>query len=874
MTPVPQNEKIGPYRLVRRLGAGGMGEVWEAWDERLERRVAAKQVLPEVAGDASQRHRFRREARMAARLTHPAVVQIFDLVERESGDWLVMEYVEGTTLGELLRTEGALSLDTALALASDIAEGLAEAHQRGLVHRDLKGENVLVTSAGRAKILDFGLAKPFIASTRDQGTTVGGEDEWVTAEGKIVGTLRAMSPEQAAGLALGPRSDLFAFGVLLYEMITGCTPFAGDSRVETLQRIYSYQPPPVGECDPSLPPALSTLIEELLEKEPQRRPADATEVGERLRALRTASSRAGSRGAETGASPSALETTIVGGAQRAPSQSAPLRSVPRFMPWLVGAVLVVLLGLVFWRLLPLPALLVTVRPVQMTATAGTRVSDTDGALVGAAVDVALQQTLTRATGVTVLPAVGEETGDARDNRGLLRATAADEMVDARLACGLRTALCTLSLRRLGKPDGRVLWADATELPGDDPALAATAAAAAIARAYPRRASAQEAWADVDHAVFADYLRLRRALERRDPGSEGDGLLRQVTALAARAPRFLEAHLLVAEVAKNRFFTTRDEVYLEQAFAALQASRALAPEDPRPVLEEAAVAVSAGRTEQAAAALDVLDQRVPGDTRIAQWRALLAERAGRSDEALSLMRRAVALRPSRRNLLKLANLEIRLGEIKAARATLDTLLSWLKDDTEALALAAQIELLYGVPEHAVRLYRELMARAPSVDERTNFGVALMLAGRFEAAAGTFRQARDEAPANAAIVLNLADAELLAGDQEAARVLYRQVLELVDQDAAAASYWNNLTIRAQALAHLGLKEAAVAATLTARKLAPDNPQVHYEAAIVYALVGDRASALVHARAALSAGVDRRWFTFPWFDALRDQLESAEG
>ncbi|MFP5287521.1 MAG: serine/threonine-protein kinase, partial [Thermoanaerobaculia bacterium] len=178
-------EYLGAYRLESRLGRGGMGEVFLAWDERLERRVAIKRVRRDVFEASHHRDRFRREAQMAARLSHAAIVQIHDLVTDGSGDAIVMEYVEGVTLAERM-AHGLLETAEAVRLAREIAEGLAAAHAAGLIHRDLKAENVVVTPAGHAKILDFGLARP-----------VAVEDQRLTGHGAIVGTCYAMSPEQA-----------------------------------------------------------------------------------------------------------------------------------------------------------------------------------------------------------------------------------------------------------------------------------------------------------------------------------------------------------------------------------------------------------------------------------------------------------------------------------------------------------------------------------------------------------------------------------------------------------------------------------------------------------------------------------------------------
>lgn len=264
-------EKIGPYRLIAPLGSGGMGTVWRAWDERLKRPVALKRILPATPSPTA-RERFRREAEAGARLNHPAIVHLYDILETEEGEWIVLEFVDGPTLQELLR-QGPLDLERTLRLGREIAEGLAEAHAQGLLHRDLKASNVMVAPGGRAKILDFGVAKLLLPEAQE--TTL-------SAPGLVVGTTYAMSPEQAMGLPLDARSDLFALGSLLYEMVTGEAPFRAETASATLARVCHFRPVPLVQARPGTPPGLSDLIGRLLEKEPVDRPASAAEVAAAL----------------------------------------------------------------------------------------------------------------------------------------------------------------------------------------------------------------------------------------------------------------------------------------------------------------------------------------------------------------------------------------------------------------------------------------------------------------------------------------------------------------------------------------------------------------------------------------------------------------
>jgi len=261
-----------------------MGEVYRAYDERLDRKVALKQVGSYASGYPRVRERFRREARAAARLNHPAIVQIYDVLESEGADWIVMELVEGQTLARLLGT-GPLPPVRAVATAREVSEGLAAAHAEGIVHRDLKSENVMVTSGGRAKILDFGLAKQLWRVEGDVSLSL-------SLDGNLLGTTRSMSPEQPLGKKVDHRSDLFSLGTLLYEMVTGKSPFLGPTAVETAIRVCSHRQAPVSEHVPGVPPELSELVDRLLEKEPEGRPGSAAEVAAELERITLRMSRA------------------------------------------------------------------------------------------------------------------------------------------------------------------------------------------------------------------------------------------------------------------------------------------------------------------------------------------------------------------------------------------------------------------------------------------------------------------------------------------------------------------------------------------------------------------------------------------------------
>jgi tetratricopeptide (TPR) repeat protein/plasmid stabilization system protein ParE len=269
---------LGRYRILTCLGRGGMGEVFLAEDPVLRRGVAIKRIRPGLDRDRTFRIRLRREAQFAARLSHRAIVQVFDLVTEDNVDHVVMEYVPGPSLHTLL-AGSPMAVTEVVRIAAELADGLAYAHQQGIVHRDLKVENILISIDGQPKIADFGIAR------RTAAAGAGTAQEPLTGEGFLIGTARAMSPEQIQGHDVDARSDLFSFGILLYELVTGTSPFASGADAVTIMRVLHDRQPPACELVPELPRALSDLIDHLLEKAPAQRPDDARTVRDRLRRI-------------------------------------------------------------------------------------------------------------------------------------------------------------------------------------------------------------------------------------------------------------------------------------------------------------------------------------------------------------------------------------------------------------------------------------------------------------------------------------------------------------------------------------------------------------------------------------------------------------
>jgi len=273
--------RLGPYEIFAPIGAGGMGEVYRARDTRLDRTVAIK-VLPEHLAESPERKaRFEREAKAISKLNHPHICTLYDVGEQDGVDFIVMEYIEGETLAERLK-KGALPLDKALEYGIQIAAGLDTAHRAGIVHRDLKPPNVMLTKSG-VKILDYGLAKLVEGDVGPETSDAPTRQKDLTKEESIIGTLQYMAPEQLDGKAADARTDIFVFGAVLYEMVTGKRAFEGKSQASLIGAILERDPTPIPGVVPVAPAALDRVVQKCLAKDPGDRWYSAHDLADALR---------------------------------------------------------------------------------------------------------------------------------------------------------------------------------------------------------------------------------------------------------------------------------------------------------------------------------------------------------------------------------------------------------------------------------------------------------------------------------------------------------------------------------------------------------------------------------------------------------------
>ena len=806
-------KNIGVYRVLGVLGSGGMGTVVLAFDARLQRHVAIKRIHAGRQMNPLARERLRREASAAATLNHPAVVQVYDILEEATGEAIVMEYVEGRTLAQML-ARGPLPVQQAVRIARQVAEGLAAAHALGLIHRDLKTQNVMVTASGQAKILDFGLAKRLNPSA---------DDDSLTEDGALVGTRHVMSPEQAKGGTVDVRSDLFSLGVLIYEICTGRSPFRGDDRGRTLERVIAEEPTPPETLNPAVPGPLAALVRELLEKDPARRPVSAGSVAERLRRIETPPSVA-----------------------RWPVLAA------------IGALALAAVAVtVLWRGRP-PSRpnAVLVQEPRVVPSPG----DERSSLAAFALREAVLRALAGLDGIQPIEP-GELPEGALPAQGAARAVAADEIVIPTIAC--QGHWCRVSLRRERGRDGHLVTStgsfDVSSEPEDSLALA-SAVAIHVREAFPdHRPRSRGERLEVRGADYGLYLRLLQRAEGGEALASKD--IDELEQLTRSSPGLVEAHVLSARAARLLGESRRAEAILEKAEARER-------NDPQLAYERFQFELETGQLADAESALAELEKRAPGDIRGWRARGRLLTRQGKLQEAAEVHRRLVRERPSWKNLWYVASIEMDLADVKGARQHLEQLLQVSPGNRKGLVMMAELEVLMGDPVRAAQIYQGLLKEKVTEAELGNLGWSLLLAGDYAASAAAYRGALELAPDDPLTRLNLGIAREGGGDTEGARRLYRELLDrMASREGKGALTVSERLIKAQALARLGDAVPAVALTIQALGEGDRDPQVIFQAAVIYAICGEQNHAIVNAKEARRRGLSRPWFAIPGFESLRN-------
>lgn len=823
---------IGRFEVLGELGSGGMGRLYRARDPKLGREVAIK-VLAEKL-DKSREHlfRFAQEARAASALNHPNLVTIYEIDEHEGYPFIAMELVAGRSLRAAME-EGFPTLRALLGVAAQIAHGLAAAHEKGIVHRDLKPENVMVTSDGLVKILDFGLAK-FVAPGGPAAQETA-DPVLATQPGRLLGTVGYMSPEQARGLQLDFRSDQFAFGALLFEMLAGRRPFPGRTPLDALTAILHADPDGLAELEGRIPEPLARVVRRCLAKDPAARYASSRDLAQELDAIRERMSDAGS---------------LVG--TRA-LHLPPSRRVAPAVLAAGGVLALLLLGL--YALRPrgagegdgartAPAAPRRVAVLPFRDLSGTPA----GALIGEGFAETIAVRLATANGLAVLPAAALEAAIA-DPRELARRTGADAIVRGALQTQEQVVRATFSVL---DADGGQLSAGQAEGPlarllslqDEIAALASAALGVPTAVATPRPESG-----------FAEdrYLEALGHLRRYDNEAAVDAAIRILEELgdspevaAARARAYL---------AKYRITQQRD--WAERAIAASRLATAAGSGEPGAHETLGRVELLLGRAEAAARDFERAVTAQPNSVEARLGLAGALEQLGQANAAEAAYRRAVELQPGWWGTHShLGVFLLMQGRVEESLPSLREAIRLSPDNTRAINNLGIAYQQLGRYEEAVAQYQRSIEIRPTDLVLSNLGTCQFVLGRYAEAAETFQRALALQADNGLVWVNLGDALRFAAGREAdARAAYLRAIDLLEADLAVApGDAERETSLALALGRVGRLELARRHAGRALELAPADGYVLYPVAQVHLLAGESAEALDLLERAVAAGYPR--------------------
>lgn len=856
--------RVGHYELLEPIGEGGMGIVYRARDPRLGRIVAIKFLAGAASLDPGRRARFVREARAAAALSHPNIATVLDVGESEldhpgltptSGGWgepilprlpyLVLEYVPGHDLRARLRN-GPVPPVEAVRIARQIAAGLAAAHAAGIVHRDLKPANIKLTPEGLVKILDFGLAR-FLASA---SPTSVGETEMTTREGVVLGTVPYMAPEQAAGMQVDERGDLFAFGVILFELVAGRLPFRGDSTMALLRAVLNDEPERLSPAAIGCSPRYAALVERLLAKDPEARPASATDVLHELDEL--------ARDAEAQHTTASRASLLSYELSRAVAAG---RKSPRIA--LVAGVVLGVAAAAGLLLLPRLRGGDAAPPVSLQQLAVLPFANATGDVnldyIAEGLSSALVGQLAAVPGLSV--AGQSETRRYRDGSASARDVARELGVGSVLEATLRRDSAGLALDTAitDGATGRVLWSRA--FAGSQADLAAIsaqlAAAATEALSVPLNAADRDRLArdPTGSAVAFDfYLRGRSALsDLDDPQSHriAAGLFERAAELD---PKFALAHAGAAYALTLAWDVERDPELLTRAESAARRALEIDGELAESRLAVASLALLRGRPREA---IDLLEPLSTGGREVDRIHRILAEAweaEGDAERGESHLLASVSARPAYwLPWNTLGEFRSRQGNLAGARTAFERAASLapvnITTPAENLATLFYFE---GKHEEALTAYEAIGKPMSGASSASNLGTLYFFNGRLDDAEREFRRAVRLAPREAIWRRNLADALMRLDRIDEARAEYEHAVRLAEAQLAVTPLDANLRVqRTLYLARAGrCPEALAAADELAREL-PPSPALLHGLARPAALCADPAQSMTRLRQAVALG-----------------------
>jgi serine/threonine protein kinase/tetratricopeptide (TPR) repeat protein len=820
---------IGPYRIERHLGDGGMGSVWLAEDTRLRRRVALKTLHAARQMDEAGRERLMCEARAAAALNHPHIAAVYDVIDVSGAVAIVFEYVEGATLATTLAGE-RLPIDRVLQIGIQLAQALASAHQQGVIHRDLKPSNVIVGRGGDVKVLDFGIARLLPA-----GTTEARPDETLSAG--FVGTPAYAAPEQLFTSAVDERADLYALGVMLFEMATGRRPFAGQDLLAMASTKLAHKPPAMSESGAVVPPAFDALVARLLEQQPLSRPSSAAEVVGTLKAI------AGDP--TTGSMPS--------------PRRARMRWIAAMVA-LVATVAALLLGLKGVGVATVSASQPVVAVLPLRNTSG----DSSKDYLAAGLSESLIAGLASTPSLIVLSR--SAVADALKADGAVAAVkelGATHVIDGSVqqsGTELRVAI------NLIRPDQSIAWGRTFDGSVDRVFDLQTRMALAVSEAMSAGPPAALPSAPADQSALDAYWRGRALLDRWDVAGNVDAAIATLQESVKTDPGFALAHAALGLAYWQKYSEQRDQQFARLAVEAGSQAAAINPNLPEVHYALAVSLAGTGRRDEAIAELEAaLALRPTFDEARRKLGEVLAA-GGRINEAIAEYKRAIALRPHYWGGYSALGLALLNAARYAEAATAFEQAVVLQPDNQMSfqQLGSSYQMM-GDAAKALAAYEKALSIRESYGAYSNIGMLHHNRGDYAKAVAAYERAVAMRPNVAAGHRNVGDAYARMGRSGDAQRAYARAVERAEADLLVnPKSARNLAALAVYLVKAGRSRDADARIEGALAIAPDDLTVRYRAAVVSSLRGDRDRAL----AQISDLIKRGYST----SAIRDEEDFA--
>ena len=829
---------IGSYEVVAPLGSGGMGEVYRARDLRLGRMVAIKFIASALHGRTDAESRLDREARLASSLNHPGIVTVYDVGIHDGQPYVVMELIDGRPLSDQL-AEGRLPIREVVEIAVQVGDALAAAHEAGVIHRDLKPQNIVLTSGGRAKIVDFGLSKIADRPDGSHAETVPGDT--LTAGHAVLGTVGYMAPEQVMAVAVDGRADQFALGCILYEMLTGRRAFRRETAVQTMTSILEDEPPSIAGLRPEVPQPLVSIISRCLEKRPDQRYASTRDLAHDLR--------------------DAYEQILLD----TRSGTHAVHPVRPSWRWIVpaAALVVVLAGWVTWPRSPQPEVTARQGPAGLRYLCVLPFSNITKDPVDQVFADGLMETLTSSltqierypNTLRVVPASEirsqriESAGDAREAFGVTLVISGSIQ---RLAAGARVTMNLIDPVAVVQLASRSIDVAGGQSMITQDALAVAVLALLSLEREPGVRNALTAGGTSQPDAYEAYVQGRGYLYRFDRGPENvDQAIDALTRAIAADPKYALAHTALGEAYWRKYEATRDVALIDQAKAHCEQALAIDSRLAPVHVTLAMLARGRGRYEEAVAVAQGAIELDPASGDAYRELARAQESLGRFADAEATYRMALAARPDDWQVYNsLGGFYAGRGQWSDAETAYQAVVRLTPDNTRGYNNLGVTYFRLQRHDDAARMWEQSIGIRPTFSATSNLGTLYFGRGRYTDAARAFERAVVLQPNDVRLWRNLAAALYWApGEREKARAAYEKAVELGEADRKVNPRQPQLLAQlADGYAMLGRRSDAVAAATAVERLGDVDGDVAFMLTGVYEHLGDRTTALKWLRQAI--------------------------